>query len=61
MGIALHQKNGKTDGSRRGGDRPVHVWCEDMGVISSTLGARQEAHEVHDELETRWIGAEEEM
>ena len=61
MGATLHQENGKADRGRRGGDRPVHVRVEDLGLISNTLGARQEAHEIHDELKSRWVGAEEEM
>ena len=61
MGSALHQENGKADGGRHSGDRPVHVRSEDMGLVSSTTGASQEAHEVHDELETRRIRAEEEV
>ena len=61
MGITLHQKDDEANGGRRGGDRPVHVRVEDMGIISSPSGARQEAHEIHDELEARWVGAEEEM
>ena len=61
MGIALHQKDDKADGSRRGGDRSVHVRFEDLGLVSSSPGTRQETHEIHDELKTRWIRAEEEM
>ena len=61
MGTALHPQNDEADGGRRSGNRPVYVRAEDLGVISITPGACQEAHEVHDELETRWIGAEEEM
>ena len=61
MGTTLHQKDDKADGGRRGGDRPVHVRVEDLGLISSSPGARQEPHEIHDELKTRWIRAEEEM
>ena len=61
MGTALHQKNGKADGARRRGDRPVYDWAEDLGVISITPGACQKAHKIHDELKTRLIGVEEEM
>ena len=61
MGIALHQKDGEANGSRYSGDGPVHVRIEDLGFVASTSRARQETHQVHDELETRWVGAEEEM
>ena len=61
MGAALHQKDGTADGGPYSGDGPVHVRIEDMGLVASTHGACQETYEVHDELKTRWIGAEEEM
>ena len=61
MGVALHQKDGKASWSRYSGDGPVHVRIKDLGFVASTPGACQETHEVHDELEARWIGAEEEM
>ena len=61
MGVALYQKDGKADGSPYSGDGSVHVRIEDLGFVASTPGACQETHEVHDELKTRWIGAEEEI
>ena len=61
MGTTLHQKEDKADGGRRGGDRSLHVRVEDLGLISSSPGTRQETHEFHDELKARWIRAEEEM
>ena len=61
MSVALHQEDGKASWSRYSGDGSVHVRTEDLGFVESTPGARQETHEVHDELEARWIGAEEEM
>ena len=39
----------------------MHVRIEDLGFVASTPSARQETHQVHDELKTRRIGAEEEM
>ena len=61
MGTALHPQNDEADGGRRSGNIPVHVWAEDLGVATLAPGAGQEAHKVHDELKTRWVGAEEEM
>ena len=39
----------------------MNVRIEDLGFVESASGARQETHQVHDELKTRWVGAEEEM
>ena len=61
MGTTLHQKDDKADGGRRGRDRPMHVRVEDLRLVSSSPGTRQETVEIHDELKTRWIRAEEEM
>ena len=61
MGTTLHQKDGKATWSRHSGDGPMHVRIENLGFVTSTPGARQETHEVHDEHKTRWIGAEEDV
>ena len=61
MGTTWHQKDDKAAGGRRGGDRPVHVRVENLGLFPSSPGTRQETHTIQDELKTRWIGAEEEM
>ena len=61
MGTSLHPQDDEADGSRRSGDGPVHVWAEDLGVMTLAPGIGQETHAVHDELKTRWIGTEEEM
>ena len=37
-------------GVSSGRSGPVHVWIEDLGVVTFALGIGLEAHKVHDEL-----------